>query len=138
MDFRKVIQIKGTRYISIPIDVCKALDIRVGERLKVSYVTGIGIFITQARGADKIPIKPKSVEGLQKAADFILSQAEMKLKKMEADSISSYYTSMIKEISRLGIFELQRKVDGLVKKAEQSEKGKGKLVLFCDRKRRSG
>lgn len=137
MDFRKVIQIRGTSYISIPKEICKALEIRAGERLKVSYVTGTGIFITQLRGADKIPIEPRSLEGLKKAADFILSQTEKKLKSLEAHSISNYYTSMIQQISRLGIFELQRKVDRLEKLSVESNIVKGKLVLVRQHKKGS-
>ena len=138
MEFRKVIQIKGTRYISIPIDVCKALDIRVGERLKVSYVTGVGIFISQSRGSDKIPVEPKSIEGLKKAADLICSQTETKLKNIASNSITNYFTSMIEKLSRLGIFEMQKRVDRLEKRNEENTWGKGKLTLLRQRKRSSG
>ena len=138
MDFRKVIQIRGTSYISIPVEICKALEIRAGERLKVSYVTGTGIFITQLQGADKIPIEPKSIDGLKKSTDFIYSQLEKKLKNLESTSISNYHTAMIKEISRLGIFELKMKVDRLEKRAIEVNKVKGKLVLIRQRKKSSG
>lgn len=135
MDFRKVIRNKTGFYINIPVDIARALEIKGGERLRVSYVTGIGIFITQAVGSDRTPIKPKSIEGLQKAADFIISQAEMKLKNLEANSVSSYYTSMIANISRLGIFKIQREVDGLLKREEKANQEKGKLTLVRQRKK---
>lgn len=130
MDTRKVIKIRGSHYIGIPLEIAEALEIRAGDRLKVSYVTGTGIFITQPKGADKPPTDPRSVEGLKKAANFIYSQLERKLKFLESKSISDYHTSMIKEISRLGIFELQRKVDRLEKRSVEVNKTKGQLVMI--------
>ena len=138
MDFRKVVSMSGTFYVSIPSEVCKALDIKAGEKLKVSYVTGQGIFITQAKGADKIPIDPRSLEGLKKAADFILSQTEKKLKELESKSITDYFTSMIEHISRLGIFELKKRVDRLDRLAVESNIEKGKLTLVREHKKRTG
>ena len=138
MDFRKVIQIRGTSYISIPREICKALEIKAGDRLKVSYVTGTGIFITQLSGADKIPTDPRSIENLKRAADFIVSRAEKKLKSFELDSISRYCTSIVEQISRLGIFELQKKVDRLEKRAIEVNKVKGQLVMIRQHKKASG
>jgi hypothetical protein len=135
MDFRRVVKIKNSYYINIPRVVCEALEIRAGERLKVGYLPGSGMFITQERGADKIPVNPKSVEGIQRAADSIYSEVARKLKLLEDLSISNYHTAMIKEISRLGIFELQRKVDRLEKRAVESSRGKGKLTLIRERKK---
>jgi len=135
VETRKAIKNKTGIYVNIPSNICKALDIRAGERLKVSYVTGTGIFITQLRGADKIPIEPRSPEGLQKNIDFMYSRVEKNLKNLESQAISNYHTSMIKEISRVGIFELQRKVDRLEKRVEESNKGKVKLSLVRQRKK---
>ncbi len=138
METRRVIKNKTGFYVNIPIDICKALEIRAGERLKVSYITGTGIFITQSRGADRIPIEPRSPEGLKKIADSIYSQTEKKLKNLASTSITNYFTSMIQQISRLGIFELQRKVDRLEKGAIEVNKVKGQLVLIRQRKKSSG
>lgn len=135
METRRAIKNKTGIYVNIPSEICKALDIRAGERLKVSYVTGQGIFITQLTGSDKIPIAPRSPEALQKNIDFMYSRVEKNLKNLESQAISNYHTSMIKEISRLGIFELQRKVDRLEKRVEESNKGKVKLSLVRQRKR---
>ena len=138
MDFRKVIKIKGGYYINIPLEIAKALDIGAGERLRVSYVTGQGIFITQLTGSDKIPIVPRSPEALQKNIDFMYSLVEKKLKNLESQAISNYHDSMIKEISRLGIFELQKRVDGLEKRVVESNKEKGKLIQLRQHKKSPG
>lgn len=138
MDFRKVIKIKGGYYINIPLEIAKALDIMAGERLKVSYVTGQGIFITQLTGSDKVPTVPRSPEVLQKNIDFMYSRVEKNLKNLESQTILNYHNSMIKEISRLGIFELQRKVDLLEKRAIEVNKVKGQLVLIRQHKKSSG
>jgi len=135
METRKVIQFKGTSYISIPKDICEALGIKAGERLKVSYVTGMGIFITQMKGADKIPILPGSTEGMKKSAAAICSQTEMKLKTIAEESIKDYFTSMVQQISRLGIFELQKKVDRLERLSVESNIEKGKLTLVREHKK---
>lgn len=138
METRKVIANKTGFYINIPIDICKALDIKGGDRLKVSYVTGTGIFITQLSGADKIPTLPRSIEGLKKSADSICSQTETKLKEIASHSITNYFTSMIQQISRLGIFELQKKVDRLERLSIESNIVKGKLILVRQHKKSSG
>ena len=138
MDFRKVISIRGTSYVSIPKDICKALEIKAGERLKVSYVTGTGIFITQLVGADKIPTDPRSPEGLKKIADSIYSQTETKLKDLASHSITNYFTSIIQQLSRLGIFEIQKRVDRLEKRSIEVNKVKGQLVLIRQHKKSLG
>jgi len=138
MDIRRVVKIKNSFYVNIPLEICDALEIRPGERLRVGYLAGSGIFITQEKGADKIPINPKSVEGIQKAADFIYSQLTRKLKLLEENSISNYHTAIMKEISRLGIFELQRKVDRLEKRSVEVNKVKGQLVLIRQHKKSTG
>jgi hypothetical protein len=138
METRRVIANKTGFYINIPIDICKALDINGGDRLKVSYVTGTGIFITQLSGADKIPTEPRSPEGLKKIADSIYSQTEIKLRNLASKSITDYFTSMIQQISRLGIFELQKKVDRLERLSVESNIVKGKLVLIREHKKKTG
>ena len=130
METRKVVQIKGTSYISIPKDICEALGIMAGERLKISYVTGQGIFITQMSGADKIPIVPRGLGEFKKSLDDICSQAEKKLKNIADDSIKDYFTSMIQQLSRLGIFELQKRVDRMEKMEGEFKSEKGKLTLI--------
>jgi len=138
MDTRRAIKNKGGLYVNIPLDIVRALEIKPGERLKVSYVSGMGIFITQLKGADKIPTLPRSVEGLQKAADFIVSQTENRLKQIEANSISSYYTSMIEKLSRLGIFEMEKRVRRLERLSVESNLEKGKLILIREHKKKTG
>jgi len=138
MDLRRVVKIKNSFYVNIPRDICEALEIRPGEQLKIGYLAGSGIFITQEKGADKIPVNTKSVDAIQKAADFIYSQLTRKLKLLEESSISNYHTAMIKEISRLGIFELQRKVDRLEKRSIEVNKIKGQLVLIRQHKKSTG
>ena len=135
METRKVVQFKGTSYISIPKEICKALDIRAGEHLKISYIMGMGIFITQMSGADKIPVLPRSIEGLQKSADSICSQTEKKLKNISDTSIKDYFTGMMQQLSRLGIFELKNRVDRMERLAVESKIEKGKLTLIREHKK---
>jgi AbrB family looped-hinge helix DNA binding protein len=138
MQTRKIIQMRGSQYINIPKEIAEALETKPGDRLKVSYVTGTGIFITQLRGADKIPTDPGSIEGLKKAADSIYSQTEIKLRNLASKSITDYFTSIIQQISRLGIFELQKKVDRLERLSVESNIVKGKLVLIREHKKKTG
>jgi len=137
METRKAIKNKTGIYVNIPSNICKALEIKVGERLRVSYVTGLGIFITQLVGSDKAPIVPGSVEALKKAADFVCAQAEKKLKAFELNSISRYCTAIVEQISRLGIFELQKRVDRMEKRTIEVNKVKGQLVLIRQHKKGS-
>ena len=130
MDFRKVIKIKNSYYINIPHDVYEAMEVQAGERLKISHAEDSGTIIIQKHGAGEISLKPKNIEELKRAADFIYSRAAKKLKLLEERSISDYHTAMFKEISKLGIFELQRKVDGLEKRVGENKKGRGKLTLI--------
>jgi hypothetical protein len=101
-------------------------------------VTGTGIFITQPDGADKIPTEPRSPEGLKKIANSIYSQTETKLKNLAHKSITDYFTLMIQQLSRMGIFELQRKVDRLEKLSIESNIVKGKLILVRQHNKKTG
>ena len=138
MDTRRAIKNKDGIYVNIPIDIVRALEIKPRERLKVSYVSGMGVFITQQRGADRVPTLPRSIEGLQKAADSICSQTETKLKEIASTSIKNYFTSMIEQFSRLGIFELQKRVERMEKREQDNIWGKGNLALIRERKRMRG
>jgi bifunctional DNA-binding transcriptional regulator/antitoxin component of YhaV-PrlF toxin-antitoxin module len=138
VETRRAIKNKTGIYVNIPSEICKALEIKVGDRLKVSYVTGTGIFITQMVGSDKPPTVPGSIEGLKKAADFVCAQAEKKLRAFEHNSISRYCTAIVEQISRLGIFELQKRVDRMEKRTIEVNKIKGQLVLIRQHKKSPG
>jgi hypothetical protein len=138
MDLRKVIHIRGTHYISIPLEIVKSLEIKPGEKLKVAYVPGSGIFITQLKAADKAPLEVKSIEVLKKAADSVYSQLEKRLKELETKSIENYFTLMIQQLSRLGIFELEKRVSRMEKRSVEMEKVKGELVLIRQHKKKLG
>ena len=135
MRTRKIVQIRGSHYVNIPKDVCEALDTEKGERVNVGYAPGVGIVITQAKGADRIPIKGRTMEDLQKEADFIYSAATKKLKKMTDIRVENFHALMMKEFAKLGIFELKGRVDGLEKEAEKRKMGRGKLSLVRQRKK---
>lgn len=137
MEFRKVVKIKGGYYVCIPLAIAEALELKKGERLRVSYVTGAGIFITQERGADRVPIEPRSIEGVKKSVDFLISETDVKLKKMVSDASSRFFTSMLEQLSRFGIFTLQQKVDFLEKLVGVSKKERGKLLQLVGDSRKA-
>lgn len=132
---RKVIKIEDSYYINIPSEIRKALGIQKGEDMKIGYLTGSGIFITQAQGADKIPVNPESVDRLQRAADAIRWQLERKAKDLGDKFISDLMNRLIPTIATSGIFDLKARVDKLETKAEVSGRGRGRLVLVHKKKR---
>lgn len=135
MDTRKVIKIEDSYYINIPSDVAQSLKIMKGDRLKIGYISGCGIFITLDQGADKIPVNPESVDRLQRAADAIRWQLERKAKDLGDKFISDLMNRLIPTIATSGIFDLKARVDKLETKAEVSDRGRGKLVLLHKKKR---
>jgi antitoxin component of MazEF toxin-antitoxin module len=135
MRTRKIVQIRGSHYVNIPKEVCEALDTEKGERVNVSYVPGVGIVISQLRGADRSPIKGRSVEDFRKEVDYICKKAERELKKKVAARVENFHGLMMKEFVKLGVFDLKSRVDGLEKEAEKIKRGRGKLSLVGQRKR---
>lgn len=135
MRTRKVVEIRGSQYINIPKDVCEALGTEKGERVNVGYAPGVGIVVTQLKGADKIPIRGRSVEDFQKEVDFICKKAARELKKKVEIRVENFHDLMMKEFVKLGIFDLKGRVAGLEKEAEKIKMGRGKLSLVRQRKR---
>lgn len=137
MDSRKVIKIEDSYYINIPSGVAQALEIMKGDRLKVSYIPGCGIFITLDQGADKIPVNLESVDRFKRAADTILLRVERKAKDLGDNFISDLWGRLIPAIATSGIFDLKARVEKLETKSEVSDQRRGKLVLL-HKKKRSG
>ena len=135
MQSRKVVKIKESFYINIPSDVAQALEIMKGDRLKVSYIPGCGIFITQAQGADKIPVNLESVDTLNRAADAIRCQLERKARELGDNFISNLWGRLVPVIAGSGIFELKARVEKLEMKSKVSNQRRGKLVLLHKKKR---
>jgi AbrB family looped-hinge helix DNA binding protein len=135
MRTRKIIEVRESQYINIPKDVREALNTKRGERMSVEYVPSVGMVITQLKGADRIPIKGRTMDDLQKEADFICASAERKLKKIKDDQIDNFHGLMMKEFVKLGIFDLKSRVNELEKEAAKIKRGRGKLSLVHQRKR---
>lgn len=129
MDSRKVVRIGESYYINIPLEISKALGIMKGDRLKVSYLPGCGIFITLDQGADKIPVNLQSVDRLQRAADSIYEQLKGRLKDLDSNFISGLHLRIIDDLVRSGIFDLMARVEKVEKQVEETNKGKGRLTL---------
>jgi bifunctional DNA-binding transcriptional regulator/antitoxin component of YhaV-PrlF toxin-antitoxin module len=135
MRTRKIVEVRGSQYINIPKDVREALNTKRGERMSVEYVPSVGMVITQLKGADRIPIKGRTMDDLKKEADFICAAAERKLMKMKLDQIDNFHGLMMKEFVKLGIFDLKSRVNELEKEATKIKMGRGKLSLVGQRKR---
>jgi len=129
MERRKVIKIGNSKYINLPSEISEAMGVKEGDKLYILHVLGYGIFIPQAQGADKLPINLESIDRLKRAADTIYWQLERKLKDLDSNFISNLHASIIKDITRLGIFELKSQVEKLEKQVEESNKTKGRLTL---------
>jgi len=135
MDSRKVIKVKDSYYINIPLDVSKTLGIVKGERLRITHLIGLGLLITQAQGAGKVSVNLENIDRLQRAADFIYEQLKGRLKDLDSNFISGLHLRIIDDLVRSGIFELKARVEKLETKYEVSNQRSGKLVLLPKKKR---
>jgi len=135
MDSRKVIKVKDSYYINIPLDVSKALGIVKGERLRITHLIGLGLLITKAQGAGKVSVNLENIDRLQRAADFIYEQLKGRLKDLDSNFISGLHLRIIDDLVRSGIFELKARVEKLETKYEVSNQRSGKLVLLPKKKR---
>jgi len=135
MDSRKVIKIKDSYYINIPLEVFKALEIVKGDKLRITHLIGLGLLITQAQGVGKVSVNLESVDRLQRAADSIYQQLERKLKDLESNFISNLQARLIPDLARSGIFDLKARVEKIETRVGVSDRRRGKLVLLDKKKR---
>ena len=135
MDSRKVIKVKDSYYINIPLEISEALGIVKGAKLRITHVIGLGLLITQAQGASKVSVNLESIDRLRRAADFIYEQLEGRLKDLDSNFISGLHLRIIDDLVRSGIFDLKSRVEKLETKSEVSDQGRGKLVLLHKKKR---
>jgi hypothetical protein len=129
MTSRKVVKIKESFYVNIPLEISKGLGIVKGDKLRISPLVGLGLLITLEQGADKIPVNLESVDRLQRAADFIYEQLKDRLKDLDSNFISGLHLRIIDDLVRSGIFDLKARVEKVEKRVEESNKGKGRLTL---------
>jgi bifunctional DNA-binding transcriptional regulator/antitoxin component of YhaV-PrlF toxin-antitoxin module len=135
MDSRKVVKIKDSYYINIPLEVSEALGIVKGAKLRITHVIGLGLLITQAQGAGGVSVNLESIDRIQRAADFIYEQLKGRLKDLDSNFISGLHLRIIDDLVRSGIFDLKARVEKLETKSEVSDQGRGKLVLLNKKKR---
>jgi len=128
MDSRKVIKVKDSYYINIPLDVSKALGIVKGERLWITHIIGLGLLITQAQGAGKVSVNLENNDRLQRAADFIYEQLKGRLKDLDSNFISGLHLRIVDNLVRSGIFDLKSRVEKLETKSEVSDQTPGKVI----------
>lgn len=128
MDSRKVIKVKDSYYINIPLEASKALGIVKGDRLRITHVLGLGILITQVQGAGKVSLNLESIDRIQRAADFIYEQLKEKLKGLDSNFISGLHLRLVGDLVRSGIFELKARVEKLETKAEVPDHGRAKIL----------
>jgi hypothetical protein len=135
MDSRKVIKIKDSHYINIPLEVSKAMGIVKGDKLRITPLVGLGVLVTQAQGVGKVSVNLESIDRLQRAADSIYSQLERKLKNLESNFISNLQARLIPAIATSGIFDLKARVEKLEMKPEASDQRRGRVILLHKKKR---
>lgn len=135
MDSRKVIKIKDSYYINIPLDVAQALGMVKGDKLRITPLIGLGLLITQSQGVGKVSVNLESIDRLQRAADFIYEQLKGRLKDLDSNFISGLHLRIIDDLVRSGIFELKARVEKLEKKSEVSDQRGGKVLLLNKKKR---
>jgi hypothetical protein len=135
MDSRKVIKVKDSYYINIPLEVSKALGIMKGEKLRVTHIIGLGLLITQAQGAGRVSVNLESIDRIQRAADFIYEQLKGRLKDLDSNFISGLHLRLVGDLVRSGIFDLKARVEKLETKSEVSDQTPGKVVLLHKKKR---
>jgi hypothetical protein len=135
MDSRKVIKVKDSYYINIPLEISQALGIVKGAKLRITHIIGLGLLITQAQGAGGVSVNLESIDRIQRAADFIYEQLKGRLKDLDSNFISGLHLRIIDDLVRSGIFDLKARVEKLETKSEVSDQGRGKLVLLNKKKR---
>lgn len=135
MQSRKVVKIKGSYYINIPSEISQALGIVKGDELGITHLIGLGLLITQARGAGKVPVHLESIDRLQRAADFIYEQLKGRLKDLDSNFISGLHLRIIDDLVRSGIFDLKARVEKLETKPEASDQELGKVIPLHKKKR---
>jgi hypothetical protein len=135
MDSRKVIKVKNSFYINIPLEASKALGIMKGAKLRITHIIGLGLLITQAQGADKIPFNLEGIDRIQRAADFIYEQLKGRLKDLDSNFISGLHLRLVGDLVRSGIFDLKARVEKLETKPEASDRTLGKVLQLHKKKR---
>jgi hypothetical protein len=135
MDYRNVIKVQKSYYVNIPHKMCEALEIKKGERLGVSCVSGVGVFLMKSREGEFSSVDFSNIERLQKLATDTVSRTEERFKHLSDEFISKLMVRLVPALATVGIFDLKKRVDVLSKNMEQSKKGKGKLISLRDRKK---
>jgi len=135
MESRKVMKIRNSYFINIPLEVSKALGIVKGDRLRINHLPGLGVLLTQAQGADQVPTFKVDIDRLQRAADFIYEQLKGRLRDLDSNFITGLHFRIIDDLVRSGIFELKARVEKLESKSEVPNHSRAKILPLHKKKR---
>jgi bifunctional DNA-binding transcriptional regulator/antitoxin component of YhaV-PrlF toxin-antitoxin module len=127
MEARKVISIKSSLFINIPMSVAEEFKIQKGDVLWISYVRRYGVVITKEKDSSKISSKVADAYRINIVCDEAFADLRRRAKGLERNFINRLMMGFMSELIKSGWVDLKEKVDKLLKEQGMSEKDKRKV-----------
>ena len=134
METRKVVKMRSSYFINIPMAIVEDLKIEKGDSLRVGNLPGYGIIITSDKGANAVSVQLDGVARLQVAADSIFSDLKRKARALERSFTFNVGNRIIGEIMKTGWFDPRVEYEEVKSKAGSLSQRNVKLHLLEGKK----
>lgn len=135
MEARKLIKIKSSLFINIPMEIVEGLNLQRGDVLWVAHVPGYGIGITKDKNSGKVSVRVAGGDRIKIVADDAYAELKRRAKILERSFINNIMTRFIGEAMNSGLFDVESRVRELVEKAEALGVEKRKLSRLIKSKK---
>lgn len=118
MEARKLIKIKNSLFINIPMEIVEGLKLQRGDVLWVAHVPGYGIGVTKDKNSSKVSVRVAGGDRIKIVADDAYAELKRKAKMLERSFITNIMTRFIGEAVKSGLFDVESRVRELIERAE--------------------
>ena len=118
MEARKLLNIKNSLFINIPVSVVEALELRKGDVLFVGKISKDSLIVTKSKTSGKLESSVAGVEHIKTVCEEQWRELLRKCKALENSFICNVMNRLTGEVIKSGPFF--RKVKGKKKKGLKS------------------
>ena len=126
MEPRKVMNIKNSLFINIPISIAEELKLRKGDVLWVGKLSKDGLIITKSKSSGKVEAGVASIDRINTVGNEVFLELRRKSKALENSFVNHIMLRLMSELLKGGFIDLKRVVSDVVQRLTSLEMKKKK------------
>ena len=135
MEARRVVKIRNSYFINLPVSVVKGLKIEKGDVLWIGDLSGDGVIVTKSKDRNKVAASVAGVDRIKIATEEGLSLLRRSAKSLER----SFFNNFVLRMTGVGVegelFSMKSRIEELEGKTVSLSKGVGGMRRFVKSKK---